>query len=334
MRFLKNKALWIVLLCMLTSTVKSQKINGVCFVSPNKSEEFSNFHSLQRINAQWVAITPYAFSKKNEPNVTFNHQHSWWGEKMDGITRMIHQAHSEGLKIMLKPHVWVMGEGWCGQFDLQTEEEWKIWEKEYALYILTIAKIAQEEQVEVLCIGTEYKIAATKRKIFWNALIKTIRKSYSGQITYAANWDNYKNISFWSALDFIGVDAYFPLSPTKDVDLVELNSNWKAVVQELNSFSAKNNKEIIFTEFGYKSTHFSAWNQWEIEGIRSHEKVNLQAHQNAYQVLLNNVWDQPWFGGGFLWKWYADDTNSGGIENPDYTPQHKPVEKIIKQYYK
>jgi hypothetical protein len=333
-RLLKYAGVFIFLVLLSTTTLKSQKINGVCFVSPSRPESFSNFHSLKRINAQWVAITPYAFSKKGEAHVTFNQQSNWWGEQTEGTSVMLQQAKAEGLKVMLKPHVWVMGEGWCGQFDLKTEEEWKVWELAYARYILSNAKIAEKYHVELLCIGTEYRIAAVKRSHYWKALIKTIRKVYSGKITYASNWDNYQQINFWDELDYIGVDAYFPLSPSKEVNTLELNQNWDPILQDLSSFSKRIKKPIIFTEFGYKSSDFSAWNQWEIESVRENELVNIEAQEKAYQTLFKKVWHKPWFGGGFLWKWYADDAQSGGIQNSDYTPQHKPVEKIVRQFYK
>lgn len=332
-----NKTLFLTILLssfLISSKVQSQKINGVCFVSPNSKESFSNFNSLKRINANWVALTPYAFSRKNEPSVTFNYKRSWWGEQHNGTVFMIKQAKKEGLKIMLKPHVWVKGEGWCGQFDLKTEQEWLIWEKDYEKYILSNATIAQQYNVEMLCIGTEYKIAATKRVAFWEALIKTIRTVYHGKITYAANWDNYMNIKFWDDLDYIGVDAYFPLLKVATPDIKALNNKWEKEVNSLKSFSEKMNKKILLTEFGYKSTHFSAWNQWEIENIKRDEHVNLKAQVSSYYALFQNFWDNEWLAGGFLWKWYPDDKNSGGLNNSDYTPQHKPVEKIIKQYYK
>ena len=247
---------------------------------------------------------------------------------------MLKQAKKEGLKTMLKPHVWVMGQGWCGQFNLSTEEEWKKWEKDYAKYILSYALIAQKNNVDLLCIGTEYKIAATKRPAFWKNLIRAVRKVYTGKVTYAANWDNYQNISFWEDIDYIGVDAYFPLSRTKTPEIKTLNTEWKKNIISLKSFSEKQHKKILFTEFGYKSTNFSAWNQWEVESVKEGENINLKAQANAYYALFNNVWNKQWFAGGFLWKWFADDSASGGLKNSDYTPQHKPVEKIIKQYYK
>lgn len=43
-------------------------------------------------------------------------------------------------------------------------------------------------------------------------LIRQIRRVYHGPLTYAANWSGeYKQIRFWDALDYVGIQAYFPL---------------------------------------------------------------------------------------------------------------------------
>lgn len=309
------------------------KIGGINFVSPGKKSSFSNFNGLQRINAKWVGFNPYAFSKKEEPFVTFNHTHSWWGEQSGGIIEMLQQAKKENLSVLLKPHVWVMGQGWCGDFDLATETQWLQWESDYKKYILHYAEIAEKFDVEMLCIGTEYKIAATKRDAFFKKLIAEIKTIYNGKITYAANWDNFQNITFWNDLDYIGIDAYFPLAKNQHAEKMELDLAWKDIMNQLQSFSKKHNKQILFTEFGYKSTNFTAWNQWELDNINDNEQVNITAQNNAYLALFENCWDKNWLAGGFLWKWYPNDSNAGGLTNSDYTPQHKPVEKIIATYY-
>ena len=81
---------------------------------------------------------------------------------------------------MLKPHVWIEGQGWCGNFKLNSETDWKLWEQDYEKYLLTYAKIAQENKVEILCIGTEFKISVVKRSNFWVHLIKKIKIMDSG----------------------------------------------------------------------------------------------------------------------------------------------------------
>ena len=58
------------------------------------------------------------------------------------------------------------------------------------------------------------------------------------------------------------------------------------------------------------------------------------AQSNAYQAIFQTFWNESWFAGGFIWKWYDDDPEQGGPNNNDYTPQNKPVEEIIKAWYK
>jgi len=343
MTIIRNQLFWLVLFVIGIASVaftihqitfkENGKIGGVNFVSPSHRSKFTDFQALQRINAKWVAFNPYAFSRANQSQVKYDYERSWWGEKLSGIEKMVVQAKKENLKVMLKPHVWVMGQGWCGDFDLKTEADWLIWEKDYQAYILAYSKMAERQHVELICIGTEYKIAATKRSQFWEQLIKEVRRVYTGKLTYAANWDNFQNIKFWNDLDYIGIDAYFPLTQDKNATTKALNLEWKKLSSTLQQFSLAHKKQLVFTEYGYKSTHFTVGKQWEIEDIKRDENVNLPAQNKAFTALYESIWNQPWFAGGFIWKWYPEDEKAGGINNSDYTPQHKPVEKIIKEYY-
>ncbi len=54
-----------------------------------------------------------------------------------------------------------------------------------------------------------------------------LREVYNGQLTYAANWDEYKRIPFWEDLDFIGVDAYFPVSEEKTPSIEQASLGWQ-----------------------------------------------------------------------------------------------------------
>ena len=63
-------------------------------------------------------------------------------------------------------------------------------------------------------------------------------------------------------------------------------------------------------------------------------QVNLQAQTNATKALFKTFWNEDWFAGGFIWKWYHNHENAGGENNSRFTPQNKPVEAIIKEQYK
>lgn len=307
------------------------EINGVSFVSPPQPVHSESFQPIVDVNANWVAIIPYAFSRSGEPEVHYNHNRQWWGEKPEGVIELIKSAHSYDLKVMLKPHVWVLGDGWPGEFTLETEDQWKIWEAAYQKYILHYAKIADSLDVGLYCIGTEYRKTVQQRPDFWQSLINEVRRNYQGPLTYAANWDNFKNVSFWNQLDFIGINAYFPLSKDKTPNVDRLLFHWKSYENELHRFHSTYNKPIIFTEFGYRSIDFAASGHWNLTSDTL--LPNPQAQSNALDALFLQFWSKSWIQGGFIWKWYPDHKDRGGIYDPHFTPQNKPAELVIRKWF-
>ncbi len=309
----------------------AKKITGLSFVAPPREVDSSWTKSITDINAGWVAIIPYAFTTPNIPTVTYNAERQYWGESLIGVKTNIKQAHKAGLKVMIKPQVW-MRSGWIGDFDLQTEQEWKTWEKDYEQYIMTFAKLAADEKADMICIGTEYRNAIKKRPAFWSRLIADIRKTYSGKLTYCANWDDYEQVVFWKELDYIGISGYYPLSGEKEPSIADLEKAWQPVINKLGSYSKKINKQVLFTEYGYRSMDMPAWRSWEMENKQM--PINLKAQAIAYEALYKTIWQQKWFAGGFAWKWYASFRRQDPINNHDWTPQNKPAQEIIKKYYK
>ena len=140
-------------------------------------------------------------------------------------------------------------------------------------------------------------------------------------------------IPFWHLMDYIGIDAYFPLSNAKTPSVGELLFAWEGPKHRLKVLSDSVGKKLIFTEMGYRSINHTAWKQWEFENAPDHENVNLKAQENGYSAIFKCFWDQQWFAGGFLWKWKIPDDKAGGIKRSDYSPQNKPVEKLIKKWY-
>ncbi len=307
------------------------EIKGVNFVAPRNPIEQQHLKPIALVNANYVGIVPYAFAYPQKPQINFDTSRQWWGERKEGTEVTIRYAQSLGLKVMLKPHVWVFGDGWPGEFNLDNEKDWKIWEQQYKEYVLTFAQLAQQYEVEVFCIGTEFRIAAVARRDFWVRLITDVRKVYKGKLTYAANWDNYSNITFWNYLDFIGIDAYFPLVESADPTTEQLKAAWVRQGVILSKFSQRWKKPVLFTEYGFQSMDHAAGKHWELD--QQQHQLNLQLQSRAYQALYESLWDQPWFAGGFLWKWFAHHQNAGGPAHAAWTPQNKPAEQTIRKYY-
>lgn len=305
-----------------------ERINGVSLVNPYNPIDSVDMSGIKRVNANWVAMIPFAFSKQGEPGVYFNHDRQWWGEKVAGCKLMVSLAQSNDYKVMMKPHVWMRGD-WIGEYFLESEEDWQDWEKQYSAYILEYAKLSEEMNVELLCIGTELKQTILKRSSYWEKLIPEIRKVYSGKLTYASNWDNYTQVTFWDQLDYIGVDAYFPLSSAVNPGDKELLASCHRLKSELKGFSQEIGKPLLFTEYGFRSAEGAAGNHWE---ITRETTVDLDIQVRAYDAFLSTFWSEDWFAGGFLWKWHFIP-DAGGFQNNDFTPQNKPVEATIKKWY-
>ena len=307
-------------------------IKGITVVAPPKPFTGKSLRRLTDIHAEWVAFVPYAFSRSGQPNVSFNNERQWWGEKSDGIESSIIAAREEGLKIMLKPQVYIGG-GWVGDMDFDKESDWNAWEKSYEAYIMEFAQIAVKHNVEMFCIGTEYNIAVKKRPNFWKELIKDIKKTYKGQLIYSANWDNYQDVTFWDELDYIGISSYFPLSEAQNPTINLLYKEWKPIKKALKSFAYKQQKKIIFTEYGYLSVDGCAGKTWELEKNIKTLTINNQAQCNAYDALWSTFGEEDFWGGGFLWKWFPDNMGHEGYFEKDYTPQEKPAELILKKWF-
>jgi|TARA_B110000977_G_scaffold44527_1_gene60477 hypothetical protein len=307
----------------------TSKINGVSMVSISSPIDSCAFIPVTKINATWVANIPFGFIPKNSATVRYNKEWQWYGEKTGGIIESINLAKEQGLKVLLKPHLWIH-DIWVGDLDFDNTKDWKSFESSYSNFILHYAQIADSMKVEAYCVGVELRKIATQRPIFWNELIDSVRTIYSGKLTYAANWDNYETIPFWGKLDYIGIDAYFPISKEKTPSIKSCYEGWESNFKKIKALSKKVNKKVIFTEFGYRNVDYTGKKPWEDSPL---SKFNNEGQNNSYQAIFDRFWSEPWFEGGFLWKWYPNHAQAGGKENNRFTPQNKPVEEIIKKQY-
>jgi hypothetical protein len=312
---------------------KDEKIKGLAFVAPSKEIGDTCMSHVKKTNADWIALMPYGFVPKNSATLEFNEgKHSrkktfeWWGESPEGTKACIKMAHQKGLKVMMKPHIWLGWGAFTGHLDFKTENEWAAFEKSYLAYLLTFAKIAQDENVELFCIATEMQNHVKKRPSFWKEAIVAIKQVYHGKITYAENWDAYTEVPFWQQLDYVGIDGYFPLSKLKNPDKKNLAKGWKDHLKRMSEFSSAQKRPILFTEIGYRSCDFSTEKPWETD-FSLPENENLQAI--AYQAFFDEVWQQPYFAGAFIWKWFPSLPTHARFKDT-FTPQNKKAELVLK----
>ncbi len=314
------------------SAMSAQKINGITVVSPPSQFQSDPMLEVTQVNADWIALVPYGFSRPSNPEVIHGSNGQWWGERPEGIKASLELAKKNGLHVMIKPQVWIPG-GWVGEFDFEKESDWLIWEKSYRAYVMTFVKLAEKYEVEMLCIGTEYRISVKKREAFWRSLIKEVRSIYKGKLTYSSNWDSYSKVPFWDELDYIGISAYFPLSDMDTPPTLLLTYRWNKYIKQLKKYSNRFNKKILFTEFGYLSVDGAAGKTWELEKEVKSLAINEQAQANGYDALFKSFWNEEFWAGGFLWKWFPEGRGHEGYPERDYTPQNKKAQLVLQEWY-
>jgi len=318
--------------CAVTPLPKS-KINGVSFVAYKQPVDSTHVQPVLKINANAAAVMPFGFIRDiNQPQIIYNTKRQWYGETKAGAKQYITELQDVGISVMLKPQLWIWNGEYTGNLAMRSEADWKELEASYSAFILDFAVLAEDMAVAVFCIGTELELFIKKRPNYWVQLIAQIRDVYSGKLTYAANWDEYQRTPFWPALDYIGIDAYFPISDERSPTLEDCLQGWKVWKTALAESAAKWDRPILFTEFGYRSVDYTAKEPWRYD--RSMTSVNLDAQNQATEALFQAFWNESWFEGGYLWKWFIHHNEVGGVNNNQFTPQNKPVEKIIARYYK
>jgi len=275
---------------------------------------------------------PFGFMESlNSPKLYFNLERQWWGEREEGIKESIELMRKDRLEVMLKPQIWVRNGEFTGDVKMNSEAEWLSFEEQYEEFILLYAKIAESEKVEILCIGTELHEFVNARSDFWNKLIADLRNVYSGKLTYAENWDKMDKVEFWEALDYVGVDAYFPLNVERSPKIEDLRKGWRPYKNSLKIISETSGKPILFTEYGYRNIDFAAKTPWD--SSRELKDTNNKLQADALEALYQEFWQEDWFAGGFLWKWHHNHAVAGGDKDTQFTPQNKPAEQVVKNYY-
>jgi len=114
--------------------------------------------------------------------------------------------------------------------------------------------MANDNDSKLFNIGTELD-ATYGHEAEWRAVIAAVRAvAPNTKLFYGCNWyPNVTAVNFWDALDYIGVDAYYPLTDHINPTLEEVKAGWVPIMQTLAETSAKFDKKVIFAEVGYAS---------------------------------------------------------------------------------
>jgi len=308
------------------------KVNGMSMVASRSTLSPIQADQLQRTGSNFVAVMPYAFMPDAKaPQLIFDTKRQWSGETLKGIESDIKTLQKKGLQVMIKPHIWIRNGVFTGKISMTSEADWAEFETQYTSYILAFVKLAEKHQVSLFCLGTELNAFAIERTAFWCDLIDKVKSIYSGQLTYAENWDKYQNVGFWNSLDFIGIDAYFPISESQTPAVKDVIASWSSLKNDLKSYSKFYATSVLFTEYGYRSMDYAGKKPWDSSRLEG--SANEKAQLNLLKGLHQSLWKEDWFAGGFLWKWFPNHEPSSKRHQNRFTIQGKISEDYIKSFY-
>jgi hypothetical protein len=225
--------------------------------------------------------------------------------------------------------LWVRHGQFTGEIAFENAAARARWMRSYRRFALHYARLAELEGFDLLCIGTELG-GVTRHTSEWRALIRDVRRVYHGPITYAAHWDReIAGIAFWDALDFIGINAYAPLSSPgqTDAESTAMRRRAAATGAQLESLARRWRRPVLFTEIGYASVPGCAVEPWSESGT-----VDVAAQAAAYGAALSAYARAPWLRGMFWWKWHSNGAGGGGLD-PSFTPMGKPAADTLRTWF-
>lgn len=285
---------------------------------------------LDGVGVNAVSLMPFGFMSSLSAQTIARMPEGGAGESDSRVARELARARKHGFAVMMKPHIWVRGGAYRGGIDPGSEAGWDRWFEAYRAFLLHYADMAAKHRVPLLSIGVELKRAVAKHPARFRALIGAVRARYHGKLVYSANWDEVQDVSFWDALDYIGVQFFPPIADRAEVDEAVLQGAVAGHLDGLGEVSRRVGKPVLLTEVGYKSVVGTAMapHEWP-ERMGGDPAVSEAAQLSAYRALLRELSGRSFVAGLFVWKWFTDpDSREEGPAG--FSPRGKLAEAALR----
>lgn len=183
----------------------------------------------------------------------------------------------------------------------------------------------------------------------WENTIANIRREYSGILAYGSIFiKEYPNVTFWSLLDWIGIDAYFPLASSTNPHppIEEMQATYAAALAEVRQWKEAHfpTKQLYFTEMGFTSSQITLVEPYfnPVNCSASISATNFTAQDLGYQVAFDGIRENAdlisgiflfWFDnvGTMDYYWTRDEEDS--LWACFFTPRGKPAYKTILEAF-
>ena len=288
-------------------------------------------------------------------------------ESQSVIAATIAEAKSRGLSVMVRPLLDFLDPAKIGPYSVG---DWRstynptnpaAFFASYKTMIVAIAQLAQANGAASLSIGAELdQLTGPAYLSYWTDIITSVRAVFSGKLTYSADWDDNispwqgqhglsagtgnltTQVSFWSQLDYLGIDCYAPLSDAGNPTLAGLVTGWTSTPSDPTSLAVTGNqslisyfagvatqagKPLLFTEIGYESANDAA---------KQPSGTSTNVYDPALQANLYSAFFAAWQQSGnnsllgvYFWNWDPNVAEVGPGNGPNFSPQGQPAQAVV-----
>ncbi|MEP7218034.1 MAG: hypothetical protein ABI876_03915 [Bacteroidota bacterium] len=315
---------------------------GHGYGSEASSRELDSLHGL---GIDWIAITPFGFQQAATADSIIGFPRKGDGPEASGrrdrsmneedIIAEVATAHRLGIKVTMKPHIWSRdfwnGGEWQGTIRQNSPEEHARWWSSFREFALYYAGLSERSKADLFCIGTELAGITPRYPDEWRGLIADIRKVYHGQLGYAAHWEHeFDSVTFWDALDYVGITAYFPLNVPDSASVDDLVRAWGPHRKRIEAIAARYNKPVLFLEAGYRPSTTTYRTPWVDQG----GDPNPAMQARAYEAMFRAFHDAPWWRGVYFWKVFSDPASAEEHgEDNGFSFRNMPAQDVVRRWF-
>jgi hypothetical protein len=284
---------------------------------------------LVALGANAISITPFGrIWSLDSTEILMDFEQPYEANRQ-AVGRMIAQAHTRGLQVLLIPHLWVETGGWRGEIDPGSPERWQAYQRSYRDFVTRWAADAERFGADALSIGVECKSWSGRLGAYWHDLITEIRKQFRGQLTYSSNWDEVEDVVFWDELDWVGVNAFYPLAEQNDASYTTYQAHAEQAVTRIADFGERLGKPVVFVEIGYTTRTDAAVEPWLWPDGMQAVQVDEWEQARALVALGSAAAREPRLLGFYVWRYYAnlDDVSQEAIWG--FSPHGKLAEPAL-----
>ncbi|MBD3347073.1 MAG: hypothetical protein GF401_18620 [Chitinivibrionales bacterium] len=282
----------------------------------------NNLEKIAGLGVNTIVLIPYGFQETISSNhITRDDPRSIPdADFISACNRVV----KRGFTLVVKPHVDVnTGDP---RADIIPSDR-PAWKASYLKFILHYAHLADTLGAHIFCVGTELT-ALSQDTHLWHEIIDSCRSRFRGLLTYSSCPQEVLSVQFWNKLDYIGANAYFPVSKRNNPMLEDMLFSWASWKEMLRDVSLSHHRDVLLTEIGYMNHTLAAENPGSFEH-KGDRDDRLQA--DCYRAALIASEKMDFLHGMFWWQWELNDR--GDTAAIDYTPRGRPAERVVKEYW-